>query len=370
MSFALPIAHRSSLLAFTAALLAATQLCAQTTYTAVDLTPNASGAATAASGGRAAGYTGTIPAAFTGRATLWTGDGATDLHPASLGGAGARSAVLGYSGDLQVGSGADVSTLNRIVPLAWRNTAASATQLPIPFVNAGGQANATDGVQIGGYGNPLLRDGTTIGAAHALVWDAASGAVTDLGEGNVFDVRGGMQVGIVPRNLASAVFWRGTRNSTLLHPRDAVVSYANGTDGVRQVGYAGFDIRVRAEANKGNKYRRYNFAHVWTGSAASALNIHPATSSADGTALENSYAQKVAGPWIVGHATTLPSLTTPAHFRALVWNADLVATDLNAFLPEGFIHAQATSVDETGAIAGVMWKADGTRHAVLWLPNS
>ena len=41
---------------------------AQTTYVAVDLTPTASGAALTASGGQAAGYTGTVPNAFSGRA--------------------------------------------------------------------------------------------------------------------------------------------------------------------------------------------------------------------------------------------------------------------------------------------------------------
>ncbi|MBS0660618.1 MAG: hypothetical protein JSR82_20550 [Verrucomicrobia bacterium] len=358
-----------TLFAFTAALLAATNLCAQTAYTAVDLTPNASGAASAVSGGVAAGYTGSVPAAFTGRATLWTGDGAIDLHPAFLAGAGARSAVQGSAADLQVGSGADVSTLNRLVALVWRNSAASAAQLPTPFANAGAQATATDGVQIVGSATPYIRDGTTLGPARALVWDAASGAVTDLGEGTPFDVRAGQQVGIVFRNLATAVVWQSTRNYTQLHPRNAVVSYANGTDGVRQVGYAGFDLRVREEATRGNKEKRFNFAHVWTGTAASALNIHPSTSSADGALLEHSYAQKVRGPWIVGHATTKATATTPARFRALVWNANYEATDLNAFLPPEFIHAQAVAIDEAGNIAGVMWKADGTRHAVAWLPN-
>jgi hypothetical protein len=98
----------------------------------------------------------------------------------------------------------------------------------------------------------------------------------------------------------AAAFWRSSIKATLLHPKTAALSVANGTDGVRQVGYAGFDIRVRQEAAKGNKTRRFNFAHVWTGTAASAVNIHPSLSSADGAPLESSCAMKVKRSYVVG----------------------------------------------------------------------
>lgn len=348
----------------------ASPLAAQVTYTAVDLTPTASGVAQAASGGQAAGFTGSVPNAFVGRATLWTGDGAVDLHPSFLTGTGARSVVNGFAGNLQVGSGAGASTNNRNVPLLWSDTAESATTLNIPFVNAGGQANATDGVQIVGSVIGLDRDGTTIGSTHAVIWSIASGEAIDIGtDANLTDVAGGQQVGMVIKGSANAALWRGTKSYTLLHPKNAVVSYANGTDGVRQVGYAGFDIRVRVEAVKGQKDKRFNYAHVWSGTAASAVNIHPYASTADGTLFEHSYATKVSGPWIVGYATDLKKISTPAYYRAIVWNASYQAIDLNAFLPAGFIGSQALSVDSEGNIAGVMTKADGTRHAVLWIPN-
>lgn len=351
-------------------LLVAAPLSAQTSYTAVDLTPAASGAALAASGGQAAGYTGTVPNAFTGRATLWTGDGAVDLHPTFLDGTGARSAVNGFSGNLQVGSGAGASTGNRNVPLAWRDTAASATLLAIPFTNAGGQANATDGLQIVGSAIGLDRDGTTLGTSHALIWNVATGAAVDIGaDASLYDVAGGQQVGSVIKSIANAALWRSTKAYTLLHPKGAVVSVANGTDGVRQVGYAGFDIRVRQEAAKGNKDKRFNYAYVWTGTAASGLNIHPYSSNADGAILENSFATKVAGAYIVGYATVPSKIGTPAYNRAIVWDASFQATDLNAVIPAGFIGSQALSVDSSGNVAGVMTKADGTRHAVLWIPN-
>jgi len=360
----------SLLVAGFAACCGASPLAAQTSYTAVDLTPSASGSAQAASGGQAAGFTGSVPNAYSGHATLWTGEGSVDLHPLFLTGTGARSTVNGFAGNLQVGSGAAASTGTRNVPIAWRDTAESATVLPIPFVNAGGQANATDGFQIVGSAIGLDRDGTTLGSSHALIWNVATGTAVDIGTGaSLLDVAGGVQVGSVLKSLPNAALWRGTKSFTLLHPKDAVVSVANGTDGARQVGYAGFDVRVRQEAAKGNKDKRFNYAHVWTGSAGSALNIHPYASNADGALFEHSYAMKVAGTWIAGYATVLSGINTPAYNRAVVWDANLQAIDLSAFLPAGFVGSQALDVDERGYVAGVMVKADGTRHAVLWIPN-
>lgn len=364
-----PVWARSAILSIVAAL-GVHQLDAQVSYTAVDLTPTASGSALTASGGQTAGFTGSVPNAFTGRATLWTGDGPIDLHPAFLDGAGARSQVNGFAGNLQIGIGAGTSTGNRNVPIAWSDSAASATLLNIPFVNAGGQANATDGIQIVGSAIGYNRDGTTLGSAHALIWDVATGSVIDIGiDASLNDVAGGVQVGTISKGIANAAFWRSTNKATLLHPKNAVVSVASGTDGVRQVGYAGFDIRVRREAANGNKDRRFNYAHVWTGTAASALNIHPYASNADGKLLDHSYALKVKGPSIVGYATVSTGSTTIGLARAIVWDSNYQATDLQAFVPAGFVSSVAYGVDESGNIAGVMTKADGTRHAVLWMPN-
>ena len=143
---------------------------------------------------------------------------------------------------------------------------------------------------------------------------------------------------------------------------------ANDTDGARQVGYAGYDVRVRQEAAKGNKNQRFNYAFVWTGTAASALNIHPyPVNNLPGISLANSFAIALKGPWIVGYAGDQSKFGTPAYSHAIVWNENFESIDLNAFLPVGFVGAQATSVDANGNIAGFMAKADGTRHAVVWL---
>lgn len=354
---------------------------AQTSYTLYDLTPaDGNGSAKALSGGVAAGQTAATIFSTLTRAALWDETGRVDLHPAGLLDTGAatasRSSVEGIAGDLQVGWGAGAATGSRLVPLAWRGSADSATVLAVPFGNSGAQATATDGRQIVGYGNSLTTDGAVGGPSRGILWDALTGLATDLGDGGkgamVYGVGGGQQVGYVNKGSVSAGLWSGTsRSLVVLHPRGAVVSVASGTDGARQVGYAGYDVRVRQEAAKGNKYARFNYAMVWTGSAASALNIHPYPINANpAIVLSHSYALAVNGGRIVGYAGDQSKFGTPAYSHAIVWDANYESVDLNAFLPAGFVGAQALAVDADGNIAGFMAKADGTRHAVLWVPDN
>lgn len=361
-------AIKSLVLGCGVALACALPLAAQTTYTAVDLTPGGYGLASAASGGQAAGYTTAVPASGSPRAALWTGDGLIDLHPAVIGGAvGSRSAVTGFAGNLQVGWGAGSLTGNRSVALAWRDSAASASILSVPFLSWGSQALATDGNQIAGYAGSYARDNTTAGPVHAMLWNAATGAATDLGDGGkgaqALGVGGGKQVGYVIQGSFSAALWSGSSKSlVVIHPKGAVSSVANATDGAQQVGYSGYDVRIRAEANKGANSAIFNYATVWYGSAASATVIHPYP-------FRHSFATGVSGSIIVGYAADQASIGTPAYYHAIVWDAAYQATDLNAFLPAGFVGAQAFSVDQGGYIAGVMSTAAGERHAVLWIPN-
>jgi hypothetical protein len=360
-----------------AALLAAGAASAQT-YTAVDLTPDAVYATANAisTEGAAGSVAGNLYGV--GRATFWDGHGQVDLHPAFVDGATAGvSTVQGLGGNLRVGWAASgPGSVNRPVPLVWQGAAASVSTLPIPFANAGGRALATDGSQIVGFGIPLAKDGTTTGAGHVLLWDVANGTVTDFGDGGggafAAGVGGGQQVGHVMKGAANAALWRGSaRSLVILHPKNAVVSQASGTDGVRQVGHAGYDVRIRREAVNGNKDQRFNYAFVWSGTAASGLNIHPYPANAlAGVNLTQSYALAVNGPWIAGYAGDQAKFATPAYNHAIVWDVNYQATDLNAFLPSGFVGAQATSVDAAGNVAGFMSKADGTRHAVVWLLNA
>lgn len=348
------------------------------TYVLVDLTPTAGNAvAMDVSGGIAAGYSspGVFGTAY--RASLWDGIDSADLHPSALAddpvtGVVGRSSILGGSAGLQVGWVAGTPTGGRAVPVIWRDTAASATLLTIPFAHFGGQANATDGAQVVGYATGQNRDGTTFGPSQAMLWDATSGAGVSLGDGGnpsiAYGVGGGAQVGLVNKGTVSAALWRGSAKSlVVLHPKNAVVSVANATDGVRQVGYAGYDVRVRVEAVKGNKDQRFNYAMLWTGTAASAANLHPYPVNAmPGVNLTQSYALGMNGSWIVGHAIDVNKSGSAAAAHAIVWDSQFQSVDLNAFLPGGFVGAQAVSVDEQGNVSGFMSKIDGTRHAVIW----
>jgi len=341
------------------------------TYTSIDLTPHSPlGTANGISAGGAAGNSADTASFGAIRATLWADSHPIDLHPAFLddpvNAIKGRSSVQGSADTVQVGWGAGPGTNNRSVPLAWNGTAASAATLPLPFDNAGGQALATDGNQIVGYGTPLIKDGTAFGPPRAVVWDATLQEAIDLGDaGNgaqAIGVGGGLQVGYVIKGTANAALWSGSAKSLLvLHPKDAATSVAYGTDGVLQVGYSGYDTRVRSEAPKGNKNKRFNFATVWSGTASSALVIHPYP-------FTHSYAAAVNGPWIVGYAGDQSKNGTPAYHHAIVWDStNYQPTDLNTFLPAAFVGSQAFSVDAQGNVAGVALTADGQRHAVVWM---
>lgn len=364
-------AGRAATFVLVATLGAAAPARAQTTYTAIDLTPTAGWAFARGADGIVSGLAGATSS--TTHATLWGADGALDVHPAfvtdAATGTGGRSVINGAGGGLQVGSAAGPGSANRLVPTVWRGDAASATALSIPFVNNGGEALATDGVQVAGWSSALDRDGTAIGPNHAMVWDAASGAAIDLGDGGngarANGVANGQQVGFVVKNLAVAAAWASSARSLVtMNPSGAVTSVANATDGARQVGYAGYDVRVRQEAAKGNKTQRFTYATMWNGTAASAVNIHPVSGNTLVT-FTNSYALGMSRTQIAGYATEASGVS-----HAIVWNADLTAIDLNAFVPAGFTAAQAYAVDANGVIAGVMVDAAGRRHAVAWVPNA
>ncbi|MDE3245916.1 MAG: hypothetical protein KGN80_07485 [Acidobacteriota bacterium] len=370
----------SMLTALGITLLAASPAAAQSSYTAVDLTPSSFGVANAVSNGFIAGLASSTPGAYTGRAALWTPvDGLLDLHPALLddpaNGVTGRSALNGLSGSLQVGWGAGNATGNHIAAMAWRDSAASAALLNLPFASFSSQAVKTDGNQIVGFATPYTKDGTSLGPSRAIVWDAATGAAVDLGDGGngaqALAVGRGMQAGYVMKNGPQAALWTGSSRSLIVvNPKNAQTSRIDGTDGLRQVGYAGYLVRIRVEAPKGTKDVLRSFANVWTGgNVNSATIIHPYPVNNPTATFTESFATAVAGPTIVGYATDEAAIGTPAYYHAIVWDASYQAIDLNAFLPSGFVGSQAFSVDAQGTIAGVMSTADGQRHAVQWVPN-
>jgi hypothetical protein len=354
----------------TAALCAASPLTAQTSYTVVDLTAAGSyGIANAAGGGLAGGYTSLSPSPLdSSRAALWTGTGLVDLHPALLGDpANSTSTVQGISGNLQVGWGIGPNTGGQAAALFWHNTAKSAKILVTPFDTYGAQALATDGVQVVGLAGFRNRNGSG-GPLHAVVWNAKSGVGTDLGDGGggaeALGVAGGQQVGYGTQSSGPvATIWSGSsRSQVVIHPKNAVSSELFATNGTRQAGFTGYDIKVVDEAHKGRTIKRVNYATIWNGTTASAQVIHPA-------AFTQSYAAGVVGSVIVGYAYNGYDLGSVASYHAILWNANLQPIDLNTYLPAGFTGGMANSIDAQGNIAGTIFTADGLRHAAMWIPN-
>jgi hypothetical protein len=279
-----------------------------------------------------------------------------------------RSVLMGQESGLQVGAGYGVSTNNRATPLLWSGSAASVTALMVPFDNYGAQANAIGAGQIVGQGTTVTnkRDVVAPGPLHALLWDAASGAVTDLhpgGNGSVaFGVGGGKQVGYELKGEASAVLWSGSASSMVsLHPaRGFDASVASATDGVSQVGYGGVDVQIYVE--KRGRRVRFNYALLWTGTAASFQTL-------DSSSFRDTYATGVAGTTICGNGAIGTPTGTITSRHALAWTgAEHTLTDLHAALPAGFASSLATGVDAQGNISGTATTATGVRHAIVWVP--
>lgn len=350
---------------------AASAFATQPNYTFVDLTATEGyGDAYAASGGAAAGTT-SSSANFLDptRAALWTGNSLVDLHPLVLLGSSPdmKSSVQGFSGNLQVGWGIGPNTGMQSAPIVWHGTAASAAFLTVPFTTYGAQALATDGVQIVGFAGAL--NGHNGGPYHGLVWSATTGAVIDLGAGGngaqALTVARGQQAGFTTRSSGPvATIWAGTAASQIvLHPNNgAVASEILATNGLRQAGFCGFDVRVFDEATHGNVTKRINYAFVWDATAASAHSIHP-------TDFLQSYATGINGSSVVGYAYNGYGLSTVGTYHAILWDSSLQPHDLNVWLPDGFTGAMANSIDAGGTIAGTIFTADGLRHAALWIPT-
>jgi hypothetical protein len=302
------------------------------------------------------------------RATLWTGIAPINLHPTwLLGSRESKSAIQGSVSNLQVGWGMGLNTRMQLAPIAWHGTAQSAAFLAVPFTTYGAQALGTDGVQIVGFAT--AHDGHKGSLDHALIWNATNGMAIDLGSGGngaqALCVARGQQAGFTTRRSGRvATIWSGTTESKIvLHPNNhAITSEIMATNGLRQVGFCGFDVQTVDGTTNQRATKRINRAYVWDATAASARSIHP-----DG--FTQSVATGISGSSIVGRAYNGYESENLATYHAILWNSKLQAIDLNAFLPDGFIGAMANSIDAKGTITGNIFTEDGTRHAALWIPE-
>jgi hypothetical protein len=284
-------------------------------------------------------------------AVLWSNGHALDVHPAAY----TFSAISGRRDGLSVGYAGTTSTAQHAI--VWRGTLAS--PLPVPFDYVIGRAVATDGVQIVGSANEGDPE-RTVGDAHALLWDAATGEVSDLGlNSTLYGVGGGVQVGVTQgSNGPSAALWRGTPNSYVnLHVPGLDASVATATNGPTQVGYIGLDVRVRHEGRP--REIRFYSAGLWSGTAASFTSLP--------SPYRQSFALAITGETIVGYGNTTDAIGTSRDSHAVAWvGSNHTFVDLHPLLPADMRTSRATAVDEQGNIVGYGVTTDGTVRSYVW----
>lgn len=336
-------------------------------YTMIDLTP--AGSTTSA----AAGINGTQQVGTAGFRTTATGQ--TSLNHAVLWNGSASSMVdLGVGTGAAIRDGQQVGSANDHAAL-WTGTADSLVDL--------NPANWTQSVAVG------VRGGQQVGSAtrqvpcnvgrqcggnrtktefHPFLWFGTAASAVDLtplalgfGAGRALGTDGVQQVGtgytIIGINAWSgpyAVLWSGTAASAVnLNPAGSMASQANAVSNGQQVG---FDF-----------YPRH--ALLWRGSAESVVDLHPGAGYATSEANATNGTQQ-AGFGFVGDEST-----QIGHTHALVWSGTAAsAIDLNQFMPLGFTDAAATGINANGSIVG--WASKGTPsnpanvRAVMWVPSA
>jgi uncharacterized membrane protein len=277
------------------------------------------------------------------------------------------------------------------------------------------RAFGTDGVrQVGETVTLRGEDPEEDALRHAVLWNGTP-SYLDLHPTNIpgvaqsaaYGVAGNQQVGyglvfsaVGPeRRVRHAMLWNGTPDAVDLHPTNlpgVTRSFAYGTDGVSQAGYASFtDSRVHALR--------------WRGTSE-AVDLHPAGHES----ISDSVAYAVSGEQVVGygqgfdspmggtyfhallwdgdgapvdlHPTALSELTSsaalgtngtrqvgygqiggPAGVRhALLWDGTPAATDLHLLLPAGFVSSEANTIDAAGNVFGTALDGAGRVHAIEW----
>ena len=227
---------------------------------------------------------------------------------------------------------------------------------PLGYANS--IATSTDDTQQCGYGYSYANFNT-----HALLW-AGSSSFVDLHNGfnttYCLGTGGGQQVGfgetgIYTVSIQHAMLWNSTSAYVDLHPVGAFYSKALGVKNGQQVGYTG-----------SVKYPVYDYgnylgtrATVWTGTAASAVDLNP-TGYDSSAALATNGTQQ--GGW--GHL----ALSTVTHMHAMLWTGTAAsAVDLN---PVGFTDSRITALTDTKQVGdgwvGIGYQVGSVRHALAW----
>jgi hypothetical protein len=294
------------------------------------------------------------------QALLWSGAGTqvTSLNP----GVGVASWGWAVSGSRIVGNVWTPGTPDSHRATAWLGNGSSRVTLTPPGFAVTTAYDVSGTLIVGNGGGPA-----TSTAQHALLWTTPDpAAAVDLNPGHLgylfsrawgVDAASGQQVGdgnyLIGFDCDSAcdandraLLWTGTAASAVeLHPAGFISSVASGTDGASQVGWG-----MPAGTTE-------THALLWRSSAASAVDLHP-------PGFTETFALMVRNGRQVGHG--LGPMTQGLR-HALLWRGSPASLeDLHVFLPEGYVESAALNVDQHGNVVGHATTAQGHYHAVLW----
>jgi hypothetical protein len=282
-----------------------------------------------------------------------------DLHPLNF----RYSAALDTNGQQQVGHGNGAPTGYQEHALLWNGSSSNYIDLHPAGIWTASTARGIGGNQQVGNINYYYQgnESSSQSLEHAALWRGSPASVVDLHPAGIGCDRsyanatdGSRQVGYgyfsSPNSAAPyrALLWSGSASVVILHPAGYTHSFAEGVGGNEQVGYA-FN-------SQGDGYAR---ALLWHGSPTGVVNLHPA-------AYLSSTALATNGTTQVGFGG---GPTTNWQSHALRWfGSAQSAVDLHGLLPAEFIQGSsiAYDIDGMGNITGLAQRPDGSTVAVLW----
>jgi probable HAF family extracellular repeat protein len=297
-------------------------------------------------------------------ALLWTGSAASfvDLHPAT----GFNSSyAIGARSTQQVGYGSGPATGGNVHALLWSGTAASAVDLNPAGIDTSYAHGISGNFQVG-YGFNTIDFNS-----HALLWNGIAASKVDLNPAGYTESFGnsiynGLQVGYgygpATGDNNHALLWNGSAAGKVdLNPTGFTESYANAV-----LFPPGFSMGTVVGSGAGSATNSETHALLWTGTAASKVDLHPTAGYSFSEALGISAAGQV-GDGYGG--------STFGAYHALYWNGTAASaidlhTNLLADTGYAFVSSQAFAIADNGNIVGTATDDGLHTYAILWTPNS
>jgi hypothetical protein len=283
-------------------------------------------------------------------AALWSGspDSVVDLHPAGV----SHSRCLDLNGTLQGGYVIFPGQEQRGGTAAlWSGDAQSFLNLQPPQATLGSSVDSLGGPQP--VGHATLGDGVS----HGVIWLSTNspGMLTDLTPSGAYysiarAADADSQSGYAQFGASHAALWRGSAASFVdLHPATASASAVVGASGGWQVGTGTF-------AN-------HTHAALWTGTSNSFSDLHPSGATDSG-------ANSISGTQVAGWAT-FDGTNTHAYLWSTTGPAGL---DLHPALGTNFMSSVVNRVwtdgQTTRAVGTALQISSGLEHAILWTLRS